>query len=168
MVDPRISFQKWYAIPLAKLSELPNGDGGFVALATSSFLYERYAVAVIKATGKKADRDAKIRQLAADFQIDLPVAQAFWDVIRDGMLHQGMPKVSEHGQTNLPKWVFHNDFPLPIQMGKANGDDALLIQPWLFTQRVVQLWQENLSLIEKNGSFPWANVIPMTIKQKNS
>jgi hypothetical protein len=161
MVDPQILFQRWFAQPLEKLKELPDGDGGFIALATSCFLYERYATATIKAAGGTADTDSKIRQLETDFQIDILTAKKFWDVIRNGLLHQGMPKSSDHGNVNLPKWAFHHKFNQPIQMGKINGDDGLLIEPWRFTQRVIQLWQDNLMLIDKNDSFPWANIMPM-------
>jgi len=63
MVDPNILFERWFVRPLTKLRELPDGDGGFVALATSCFLYERYAVAAIKKSGGKADKEGKIRPL---------------------------------------------------------------------------------------------------------
>jgi hypothetical protein len=167
-VDPQTSFHKWFVSPLRVLSEIPNGDGGFVALATSCFLYERYATAVLMETRGRAKTDDKIQQLAIDFQLDLATATAFWQMIRDGLLHQGMPIVDEQRNSKLLSWGFHNDFKKPIQQGKLDGADALLIQPWLFAQRVIQLWQENLTLIDKARCFPWADVIDFTIKHDDS
>ncbi len=165
--DPQVRFYNWYVQPLRVLSEIPNGDGGFIALATSCFLYERYATAVLLATHGRAKTDDKIQQLANDFQIDLATATAFWRMIRDGLLHQGMPIINKQGENTLLGWAFRNEFEKPIQWGKVNGIDALLIQPWLFTQRVVQLWQENLTLIDKNSSFPWADVADLVVEYGN-
>jgi len=166
MVDPKILFERWFVQSLTKLRELPNGDGGFVALATSCFLYERYAVAAIKKSGGKADKEGKIRQFMSDFEVDEVTARTFWAVIRNGILHQGMPKTNEHGESPLPNWAF---LPInrPVQMGKSNGSDILVVEPWLFTEKVLQLWNENLPLIDQNKSFPWANVVPIVVKQKD-
>jgi hypothetical protein len=166
--DPQVRFYNWYIQPLNVLRKIPNGDGGFIALATSCFLYERYATAVVMETHGKASTDDKIQQLAIDFQIDLETAEAFWRMIRDGLLHQGMPIIDKQKNGILPSWGFHNDFERPIQRGKLNGVDALLIQPWLFTQRVIQLWQENLTLIDKARCFPWADVTDFTIEHDDS
>jgi len=35
-------FDGWFAKPIEKLRELPQGDGGFVALSVALFLCERY------------------------------------------------------------------------------------------------------------------------------
>ena len=164
MIDPKVSFQRWYVDPLRKLQEIPNGDGGFVALSTSCFLYERYAVTVIKGGGGKADRDTKILQFMNDFNTDKPTAEAFWDVIRDGMLHQAMPKTGEFGKKTSMGWAFHGSLTKPVGMGKANGNDILLIEPWLFTERVITLWQANLDLLDKSKSFPWAQIVPIVFK----
>jgi len=43
--EARENFERWYVKPLQILERIPNGDGAFVALATSCFLYERYVVA---------------------------------------------------------------------------------------------------------------------------
>jgi hypothetical protein len=167
-IDPQVRFYNWYVQPLKILSEIPNGDGGFIALATSCFLYERYATVVLMETHGRAKTDDKIQQLADDFQIDLATATAFWRMIRDGLLHQGMPIIDEQGGGKLPSWGFHDGFKKPIQQGKLNGVDALLIQPWLFTQRVIQLWQENLTLIDNARYFPWADVIDFIVQYNDS
>jgi hypothetical protein len=48
-------FRLWYREPLDALEAMPSGQGGFIALATACFLYERYAVAVLNSQEEKAD-----------------------------------------------------------------------------------------------------------------
>jgi len=49
--DPVKLFERWYVRPLRELEKLPEGDGGFVVLATCCFLYERYAKAYLRDSG---------------------------------------------------------------------------------------------------------------------
>src|SRR5574341_477682 len=98
-------FKLWYVEPLHALENMPGGHSAFIALATACFLYERYASAVLSAHGKRADKKAKLDQLVHDFGVDHATAEAFWDVIRDGLLHQGMPMQRKQGAT-LPQWAF--------------------------------------------------------------
>lgn len=169
MFDPSTTFERWFVQPLAKLHEIPNGDGAFIALATSCFLYERYAVAVIKGSGGKADRQAKIAQFMADFTTNQATARAFWDVIRDGILHQAMPKQSGYDGKSLPVWQFHHSFKQPVELGTdPRGLSILKIEPWLFTKKVIDLWRQNLDLLDQNASFPWGNIGPILLTQSDN
>jgi hypothetical protein len=162
MEKSEVLFHKWYVEPLRELERLPGGNGGFIALATSCFLYERYAVAVIKSAGKgKADDETKISQFEKDFGVDKETARFFWEVIRDGLLHQAMPKQRKYGKKTLPKWAFQHDFPRPVELVDWQGQPVLKVQPWLFMNRVIELWSENMDLLEQSDSFPWANVFPL-------
>ena len=134
---------------------MPGGHGGFIALATACFLYERYATAVLSAQGKKADRAAKLIQLVSDFNVDQPTAEAFWDVIRDGLLDQGMPMQIKQG-TALPRWAFSQDYP-PLALENIGGEMWLKVQPWKFTNKVLSLCDFNFTLLAQSGSFPWAS-----------
>jgi len=150
------SFKIWYIEPLRKLEEMPSGQGGFIALATSCFLFERYAVAILNSQGKKADRAGKVGQLSKEFSIDIETANTFWNVIRNGMLHQGMPLHNE----NLLSCSFHHTYPA-IALIKKDGGRILIVQPWKFTDRVLELWINNIHLIKSSGSFPWAAIGPV-------
>ena len=162
MENPEVLFDRWYVRPLKMLQSIPNGDGGFVALATCCFLYERYATAVIKNSpnAEKATRDAKIRQFMIDFGVDEETATAFWNVIRNGLLHGAMPKQHEYGKQTLPLWAFRHDFP-PVELSEDEGKRVLKVQPWLVMEKVISLWQDNLDLLEQSGSFPWGNIFPL-------
>jgi hypothetical protein len=154
-------FYRWYVEPLEAVKSLPEAKGGFVALAVSCFLYERYAIAVIKSFGAKATKENKIKQLATDFNVDEKIAGYFWDVIRNGLLHAGMPKQKQNDDKLLPRWAFRQNFLHPIELLDYEGELILKVQPFLFADRVLELWQENLELLKDNDSFPWANIGPL-------
>jgi hypothetical protein len=153
-------FDRWYVRPLKSLQQIPNGDGGFIALATSCFLYERYARAVITASGAQADKKAIIKQFSADFDVNEEVAGVFWDVIRNGLAHGAMPKQQEHGQSALPKWAFRRDFPA-VDLVEWEGERVLRVQPWLVMDKVISLWRQNLRLLGKSNGFPWATIVQL-------
>jgi hypothetical protein len=133
-------FILWYVEPLRVLEQLHEGQGGFVALATACVLYERYAKAVLSSQGQKADRPGLLVQMEADFGVDRATSEAFWDVMRDGLLHQGMPLQKKQGTEII------------------RGEKWLKVQPWKFMNRVIALWEANFVLLAQNNSFPWANI----------
>jgi hypothetical protein len=149
-------FRKWYVEPLRALEAMPEGQGGFIALATACFLYERYAVAALKAQRKKANLIAKVNQLTNDFNVDEETAWAFWNVIRDGLLHQAMPMQQQHGKT-VPRWAFHHSYPL-MALEDINGEVWLKVQPWKFVNKVLDFWISNLDLLQQSKGFPWGNI----------
>jgi len=152
-------FDRWFVRPLYNLESIPNGDGGFIALATSCFLYERYAKACIKRSGKKADTSSLIKQFSDDFETNEDTAKAFWDVIRVGMLHQGMPKQSNQGINDLPGYIFHHSFVVPVALVMWGNELILKIQPWLFVHKVIELCHENIELMVDNNSFPFPKIM---------
>jgi hypothetical protein len=162
MLDNKNLFQRWFVNTLDVLSNMPEGDGGWVALAILCPLYERYAVAVIKKAGGKADKDGKIAQFMIDFEVDKTTATAFWTMVRDGIMHQAMPLVMEHGKHSTRCMLRDGDNP--VWMGKYTGRDCLFVQPWHFKDRVLQLWNENMSLLDQSNSFPWANIVRIEAK----
>ena len=152
-------FNRWFVSPLEQLKSIPNGDGGFIVLSTCCFLYERYAKAIIKQSNKKADRSSMIGQFSADFGTTNETAEEFWSVIRDGILHQGFPKQTEHGEKRLPGYILHTSFPSPVDLGDWGGEAVLRIQPWLFMYKVIELWQDNMELLDANESFPLPSIM---------
>lgn len=156
--EPKTLFNRWYVVPLKELEKLPDGDGGFVVLATCCFLYERYAKAYLKSLGHKANHVNLIAQLTRDFGTVQETAEVFWDVIRNGFLHQGMPKYK--GRSNQPSrhWQTNGAFKVPVKLVKSPHREELQIQPWLFRDRVLELYEQRPDLIAYNESFPWASI----------
>jgi len=155
-------FERWYVRPLRELERLPEGDGGFVVLATCCFLYERYAKAHLQDAEEKASTENVIARCAVDFGVQCDVAEAFWYVIRNGLLHGGMPKARDNrSQTSLPAWRIHGSFETAINLMPRNGKAELQIQPWLFRDRVLELFHTRPDLIAYDGNFPWGAVIKL-------
>jgi hypothetical protein len=162
MQDPEDLFHLWYVNPLKTLESEIGADAGFIAISISCFLYERYATAVLEqrsTAGAKTKQEIQ-QQLARDFEIDERTANYFWDVIRNGLLHGGMPKQRDR-KKDLPRWVFSQSFDKPIEMADREDDLILKIQPWLFTHKVLNLWKADLDLLEQSRGFPWANIEPL-------
>lgn len=153
------SFNHWFVVPMQYLRSIPDNDGSFVALAISLFLYERYATIKLKQRGIKATEKNIPKQVVIDFNTDKDTAAAFWNVMRNGILHQGMPKQSEQGKKVFPDWIFHhNEVDHSIEIIEINGKKFLSVQPWMVINKVIALWIENLHLLDENQSFPWAQV----------
>lgn len=163
-MNSKKAFNHWFVFPLQWLKAVPNNDGSFIALASALFLYERYIAAKLKSVGENATEPKRIQQIASDFGVDSRVARIFWSVMRDGILHQGMPKVYKQGKSKkLSDWIFHHeksDFAFEVR--ESNGQSLLIVQPWLVVEKIMQLWQENLDLLEQNETFPWAQVSNIT------
>lgn len=159
--DPVALFHLWYYAPLMKLDR----DAGFIALGTSCWLYERYVCALRKAECPTADADMfMIQQLAADFDIDPGVAETFWNVIRNGLLHQGMPKRLEHGKP-LTQWELSGAFTVAIAFNASA--QRLEVEPLLFRDKVLTLYVLRPDLIAANRSFLWGRIytrpMPVTV-----
>lgn len=159
MQSPEVGFRRWYVEPLQTLRELPHGDGAFVAITVSCSIYERLAKTVIDQSGKKVSDQAFYARLASDFEVDVTTAEAFWQVIRNGVAHQGMPKSKDNRNHKLPPWRFNESFGRAMELCESDGIRELRIQPWLFTSRVIELWTQNIPLLDASGSFPWANIV---------
>lgn len=158
-------FEHWYIVPIRWLQAVPNNDGSFIALATALFLYERYVVAKLQQKGMKATKERSIKQITSDFTVNDKTAKIFWNVMRDGLLHQGMPKQLEQGKKTYPDWIFHHtvDSP-PIELRSHNGNILLFVQPWGVVNKVIALWQQDIDLLIKSDSFPWAQVFNLNTK----
>jgi hypothetical protein len=155
------TFEKWFVAPLHYLQAIPNNDGSFVALAIALFLYERYSNAVLEKQGVKGKKEKKRKQMkliAKDFHIDTKLAETFWNIMRNGILHQGMPM--QNGQEGkLPDWVFSHESNIkPIQLLEIENRPVLCVQPWIVVEKVISTWRANIELLEENLSYPWAIV----------
>jgi hypothetical protein len=156
--DPKELFERWFIIPLRCLEQIPSGDGGIVAFSTSLYLYERYAKSLIDAVGCKANRAAFCSQLASDFALSKADAELFWDLARVGFLHQGMALSQRRGDAAPTPWRMSGDFKTPVEFREIRITRVLCIQPWLFRDRVLQLFRDRPDLIDHSKSFPWASI----------
>lgn len=143
-VEKMALFSRWYEVPIQQLKRLPNGDGGFVALAVAMLLYERYVGVARGATLYEGvspkdigDQLAADLRMEADSVVDKATAQLFWKIYRNGILHRGFPKEAP----GLPRWFLTEIPGRPIARGTANGVPILAVDPWKFAEFVTSLWR---------------------------
>lgn len=149
-------FHRWFEVPLRTLKTLPHGDGVFVALSTACFLWERYAVAILKEQELEVTEDTRRMRFVDDFAVDEGTARVFWNVIRNGLNHQGMPL--QKREKHFAQWDFRSSYLVPVRLGESGGQPVLQVQPWLFVDRVLELWNSRLDLLQRSTSFPWGSV----------
>lgn len=154
--SPQNLFVRWFVAPLQVLRKMPYGDGGFVALSTACYLWERYAIAVLKDKGLTPDPENRIQRLMRDFEVEEEPARVFWNVIRNGLNHQGMPMRKR--QKHFAEWDFRASYRMAIRLVETRRGPLLQVQPWLFAERVVALWTARPDLLTSSTSFPWASV----------
>ena len=63
-------FYGWFILPIEKLKELPEGDGGFLALSAALFLCERYYRALTNTLHEKGIRDDETFKIEAAKEIN--------------------------------------------------------------------------------------------------
>lgn len=141
-------FGRWYLRPLEALRQLPNGDGGFAALIIVCPLYERY---VQHRRGRSSDHDIA-SQLVGDFGLSRSDAQTVWDVVRHGLLHSAMLK-NQSGPVRR-SWTTHYRFDCPFEVDPSTTPATLRIQPWLFVDHVVALYERDPSIVTSPGDWP--------------
>ena len=147
--SPEEYFENCFVEPLSDLQKMKEGKGAVVALATSIFLYERYWSVL----PEKERAASKTKQLVADFNVSDREAEIFWDIFRNGLLHLASPKQRDYGKSLLP-YSMRPDVDQFLSIEKGAKEETLVVNPWIFTNRVVQLWKKRLDKIDSNKSAP--------------
>jgi hypothetical protein len=129
-------FVRWYVTPVTKLREIPNGDGAFIALSVAFSLFERYYR--IKSESQETDPNGgKFRKEAAkDLNVNTVFFTDFWSTYRNGLLHQGTPKIYKN-KNRKHKWLISGEFDgYPTYFDKG-GYRYICIDPWKFYDFIV-------------------------------
>lgn len=150
-----VRFRRWFVEPVEKLKSLPDGNGGFVAFMAALALYERLIVARLKLRNELTDEDSVRREIAQDLGLSDNERSIFWDMFRNGMLHQAMPKA---GNT---EWVFHDSFSGYPEFKTLQGRSFICINPWKFTDRVLAEFISEPKMIIASESFPLGTITPL-------
>lgn len=149
MLNAKERFRRWYVIPIEHLLEEMSPDSGFIVLAMSCILYERYA---------KAQPKEPQQALQFDFEIDADTANTFWNIMRNGLAHQAMPKQKERNE-DLPGWTISNEYGKPIELIRCQDNSRRLrVNPSKVARKVLELWDKNPASIDVSKSFPFADV----------
>lgn len=134
-------FIKWCKNPLKTIKNIPNGDGGFIALVYACHLYEKYVA--IKLNKKEPTINNIVTFLVNDFRIKRSVAKDFWILMRHGISHEAFPK-------NTKKWSIVNaKLPiteLVIPEGKYKQTSVNVV-PFLFIEKVIGIFEADPKLM---------------------
>lgn len=149
-------FKIWYVDPIKKLEELPNGNGGFVAFIVGLALYERLIRSKLQINNQESTEESIKSAMNIDLGITEGQRNVFWDLFRNGLLHQAMPKP---GNT---VYKFRDDFSNKPEFVESNGQWFIYINPWKFTYRVLNEFLSQPELIIASESCPLASIIYKT------
>ncbi|KUG23465.1 hypothetical protein ASZ90_006771 [hydrocarbon metagenome] len=151
-------FDGWFIKPIEKLKEMPEGDGGFLALSAALFLCERYYRAVTDTLNGKRD-DEKFKVAAAkDLGLSLEDFNCFWIVYRNGVQHQGTPK-KYIDKKNQIKYFFHisDEFNGIPEIYKINSyKREIRLNVWKFVDLIITKFKTNEAVFKKavSRTFP--------------
>jgi hypothetical protein len=158
-------FDGWFVKPIEKLKELPEGDGGFLALSAALFLCERYYRASTNTLHGKRDDETFKMEAAKDFGISLDDFKCFWMVYRNGIQHQGTPQ--KYFDKNRVKYTSHisEEFDKAIpEIHKINAYKRVIrLNVWKFADLIITKFKTNPEVFEK----AIARTFPVVINDKN-
>ena len=156
------NFRAWYVQVLDGLYE--KRDAGIAVLMISLPLLERYLRRKHKLTPEDGMSDAAMSGLCAMFPALRTViqARAFWNVYRNGFLHQATVSRSTKGGALLPDgWLTH-DIADPVRL---EPDGSFTVNPVLLSKQIVNTIGGDFSVFESDApSLPQvARRDPVTI-----
>lgn len=141
-------FNAWFVKPMCAM----DIDGGFVAFMVALALYERLITAKLKVENLETGEAAIRRKMSEDLGLTDDERRIFWDLFRNGLLHQGMPRMGRTG------FIFHPNFTEQPKLRYSSEKAVFCIDPWKFYKRVVKEFLDDPRLITASDSFPFASV----------
>lgn len=141
-------FNVWFVKPIKSM----NADGGFIAFMVALALYERLTIAKLKSRGESTDEESVKEKMAEDLGLSDHQRTVFWDMFRNGLLHQGMPKIGKTG------YLFHSNFSALPEFKDYNGTPVICIDPSKFANKVLDEFINTPELLLTSESFPLASV----------
>ena len=168
MTSPE-KFEKWFAAPISEI-EASSADSAFIVLGISCSMFERF----VKSRMKLEKDELGIRQMTKEQKsaffykfapqvlgmTDPTLFSNFWEMYRVGIAHFFMPQVVDW---NGKKWshcisVEKGFADLPEYFHDPYFGDVIRINPWRWTERVVNLWRSRPDLLDVLQAFPLAEV----------
>ena len=143
-------FDGWFVKPIEKLKELPEGDGGFLALSAALFLCERYYRTLTNThEGQRDDKAFKV-EAAKDLGLELEDFNCFWQVYRNGIQHQGMPRRFVDDKNNVTYgWNMDRRFSaVPTIYAIDAQKREIRLNPWKFAELMISKFRGHPSILE--------------------
>ncbi|PKN51205.1 MAG: hypothetical protein CVU55_13830 [Deltaproteobacteria bacterium HGW-Deltaproteobacteria-13] len=150
-------FNGWFVEPIEKLKELPEGDGGFLALSAALFLCERYYRAATDTLHMGRDNEKFKIEAAKDFGLSLDDFKCFWMVYRNGTQHQGIPQKYVDRHKMKYTWQICEDFDAIPEIYKINAyRREIRLNVWKFADFIIEKFRTNPEVFQKaiSHTFP--------------
>jgi hypothetical protein len=143
-------FEGWFARPIEKLRELPEGDGGFLALSAALFLCERYYRTKTKTHEGQEDNESFKKTAANDLGLSLEDFKVFWNVYRLGIQHQGMPRKFTDKRTKVTyRWRIDGRFSAIPEIRKIDEcTSEIRLDPWKFAERIIEKFRSEPNVLK--------------------
>lgn len=168
-------FEMWYEKPFLALEVgAKDWNGAYIALSMGMFLCERY---YRTKTGThdlpdKKDKeslqgyDQAFRYLAAtDLGIRHDHFNHFWNVFRNGIQHQGMPRtIEDRDKTGKILRIYkgristkegYSEIPTMEEDGKVT---YIKLNPWAFTKKMIKKFKDHPTILELGFHHAFAEV----------
>jgi len=144
MPTAKETFFSYFEDPIKILQKTPNCALGVVILCFP--LLERY---LRETSGCKQDKPLNDK-FFEDLRVILPAlnslvqAKQFWQVYRNGLLHQGAFSAADRKGTIMPYGVITGDTPA---LGYESTTDTFYVNPKLFSDAVLDFIREDLATL---------------------
>lgn len=134
-------FIRWFVVPIQTLKTLPNGDAAFVALSVGFLLCERY-YRVTTTSQEEVDGDKFRNKAAEELDVNKEFFSVFWAAYRNGLMHQGTPKIYERDGIRY-KWMIDAQFDEYPTYYDKDGIRFICLNPWKFTDFMISKFLES-------------------------
>jgi hypothetical protein len=134
-MNDELNFRKWYVEVLESL--YPKRAAGIAILMISMPLLERYMRQKdgISPADPLESRCMAILRMMFPVLVDEKIARDFWDVFRNGFLHQATLSLKSRSGRQLPAGSLTHDTVVPVSIA---ADGSFELRPDLFGQVVVR------------------------------
>ena len=152
-------FNGWFAAPIEKLKELPEGDGGFLALSAALFLCERYYRTLTKTHEGQKDNESFKTEAAKELGLSLDDFKCFWMVYRNGIQHQGMPRMYKDKHNVSYTWRTSADFEAIPEFYNIDAHNReIRLNPWKFAELIINKFRANPAVLQNAVSHAFGEV----------
>jgi hypothetical protein len=139
----RDNFRIWFGDYIRSLVGDPKA--GFLLAMVSFPLLERYVRQLTNAEPHSPKFIAGLRKVLEDLRTDA-IAQTFWSTYRHGILHNVTMSPEAHGLTRQDHVV------------QVHSDGKIWLDPFLFSQRVLDTIEKNFETFESGFPLPTVNI----------
>lgn len=145
-------YERWFFSPLLELEKMGKGDGAFIALSVSFGLFERFIKSELKRKNIKGNYENFLSEAVSLLEIDKDLFDKFWGMYRDGIQHYLQPKVFTSGGVTYGWQIGASYGELPQFHQISSVEKVIIISPWKWAVKVVELWRARPELLETFNS----------------